>query len=141
MYYISDNNKIYLADNDLERMNNTLLFKPNLQDLPIRETDKEIIIIDGEFRFKDEVEERLAEIEAERVAMLKMTPRDFLLALVEMGVGFEQVEQLINSNPQVKIELNYCNHIYRGNPLLDQLAPQFNITKEQLDTLFKEKGE
>lgn len=141
MYYISDNNKIYLADNDLDKINNTLLFMPNLQDLPIQETDREIIIVDNEFRFKDEVEERLAEIEAERVAMLKMTPRDFLLALVEMGVDFEQVEQLINSNPQVKIELNYCNHIYRGNPLLDQLAPQFNITKEQLDTLFKEKGE
>ena len=85
-------------------------------------------------------EEDKAQEEAERVAKLKMTPRDFLLALVELGVDYQEIKQLKATNPQVEIELDYCNHIYRGNPLLDQLAPQFNITKEQLDTLFKEKG-
>lgn len=81
-----------------------------------------------------------AEKEAERVAMLRITPRDFLLALVELGVDYNLIKQLKASNPQVEIELDYCNYVYRGNPLLDQLAPQFNITKEQLDNLFKMKG-
>lgn len=141
MFYIEKDNRIILADSDKERLLTTLLFKPELQGITIQETNRNIIIIDNEFRFEDEVQNRLAQKEAERVARLKMTPRDFLLALVSMGVDFSKVEELINSNPQVKIELNYCNHIYRGNPLLDQLAPQFNITKEQLDTLFKEQGE
>lgn len=140
MYYIEKENKILIADDKLDRLNNTLEFMPDLQGLEILETDRNIIIVDNEFRFEDEVQERLAEIEAERVALLKMTPRDFLLALVNMGVDFKQVEQLLDENPQAKIELNYCNHIYRGNPLLDQLAPKFNITKEQLDQLFKKQG-
>lgn len=154
MYYIEKENKIVLFDTDKERLENTLLFLPQYQifsqnedgeeiyiNPEILETDREIVTINNECRFKDEVLEELEQIEKERVARLKMTPRDFLLALVDMGLDFNEVETLINSNPRVKIELNYCNHIYRGNPLLDQLAPQFNITPEQLDELFKQKGE
>lgn len=78
--------------------------------------------------------------ERKRVAMLKMTPRDFLLAITQMGVDFAKIKELMASNPQVEIELNYCNYVYRGNPLLDQLCGQFGITTAQLDELFKSKG-
>lgn len=98
-------------------------------------------LIDNQIVLNENYEAEQTQKEAERVAMLRMTPRDFLLALVELGVDYNLIKQLKASNPQVEIELDYCNHIYRGNPLLDQLAPQFNITKEQLDNLFKEKGE
>ena len=69
--------------------------------------------------------------------MLKMTPRDFLLAITNMGVEWTAIKALMDSNPQVAIELQFCNHVYRGNPLLDQLAGQFGVTPEQLDNLFK----
>lgn len=78
--------------------------------------------------------------EKKRVAMLKMTPRDFLLAITQMGVDFAKIKELMASNPQVEIELNYCNYVYRGNALLDQLCGQFGITTAQLDELFKSKG-
>ena len=72
--------------------------------------------------------------------MLKMTPRDFLLAITNMGVEWTAIKALMDSNPQVAIELQFCNNVYRGNPLLDQLCGQFNVTSEQLDELFKAKG-
>ena len=78
--------------------------------------------------------------EKKRVAMLRMTPRDFLLAITQMGVDFAKIKELMATNPQVEIELNYCNYVYRGNALLDQLCGQFGITTTQLDELFKSKG-
>ena len=78
--------------------------------------------------------------EKKRVAKLKMTPRDFLLAITQMGVDFAKIKELMAANPQVEIELNYCNYVYRGNALLDQLCGQFGITTAQLDELFKSKG-
>ena len=78
--------------------------------------------------------------EKKRIAMLKMTPRDFLLAITQMGVDFAKIKELMAANPQVEIELNYCNYVYRGNALLDQLCGQFGITTTQLDELFKSKG-
>ncbi len=78
--------------------------------------------------------------EKKRVAMLRMTPRDFLLAITQMGVDFAKIKELMAANPQVEIELNYCNYVYRGNALLDQLCGQFGITTAQLDELFKSKG-
>lgn len=97
-------------------------------------------ILDNQLVDNPDYEDEQQQAEKERIAMLKMTPRDFLLALVELGVDYNEIKQLKSTNAQVEIELDYCNFIYRGNPLLDQLAPQFNISKEQLDNLFKEKG-
>ena len=85
-------------------------------------------------------EDDLARNEQERIAMLKMTPRDFLLAITSMGVEWVQIKALMAENPQVEIELNYCQYVYRGNPLLDSLCENFGITSEQLDKLFIEKG-
>ena len=87
-----------------------------------------------------ETDEELAQREKKRIAMLKMTPRDFLLAVVDMGVDYSKIKELMASNPQVEIELQYCNNVYRGNPLLDQLCGNFGVTTEQLDELFKAKG-
>lgn len=85
-------------------------------------------------------EEEIKEQERQRIDGLKMTPRDFLLAITQMGVDFAKIKELMAANPQVEIELNYCNYVYRGNALLDQLCGQFGITTAQLDELFKTKG-
>lgn len=85
-------------------------------------------------------EEEKAQEEKERIARLKMTPREFLLAVVDMGVDYSKIKELMSSNPRVEIELQYCNNVYRGNPLLDQLCEGFGVTTEQLDELFKAKG-
>lgn len=95
---------------------------------------------DGNVIALEKTEEEKAHEEKERIAMLKMTPRDFLLAVVDMGVDYSKIKELMASNPQVEIELQYCNNVYRGNPLLDQLCGNFGVTTEQLDELFKAKG-
>ena len=68
--------------------------------------------------------------------MAKMTPREFILKLMEKGITREQLETLINSNDRVWAELNYATEINRANPLLDQLCGQFGLTSADVDELF-----
>ncbi len=79
-----------------------------------------------------------AQKEAERVARLSCTKRDFALMLQELGVDyFTQLKPLIESNPQAQLEWELCERLYRFNPMLDLMAGQLGVTPEQLDGLFK----
>lgn len=71
-----------------------------------------------------------------RKLQAQMTPREFILALMNKGITREQLEALINSNDQVWAELNYATLITRANPLLDQLCGQFGLTSADVDELF-----
>ena len=133
MYIARQNDLIVLTGDSREALEKATLLMPNIT---IEETDIEYVNVGGEYVTPEVAIEK----EKERVAMLKMTPRDFLLAITDMGVEWAAIKALIDSNPQVAIELQFCNNVYRGNPLLDQLCGQFNITSEQLDELFKVKG-
>jgi hypothetical protein len=77
----------------------------------------------------------ISETEFQRL-MAKMTPREFILKLMEKGITREQLEALINSNDRVWAELNYATEINRANPLLDQLCGQFGLTSSDVDELF-----
>lgn len=133
MYIARQNDLIVLTGDSREILEKATLLMPNIT---IEETDIEYINVGGEYVTPEVAIEK----EKERVAMLKMTPRDFLLAITNMGVEWTAIKALMDSNPQVAIELQFCNHVYRGNPLLDQLAGQFGVTPKQLDELFKVKG-
>ena len=133
MYIARQNDLIVLTGDSREALEKATLLMPNIT---IEKTDIEYVNIGGEYVTPEVAIEK----EKERVAMLKMTPRDFLLAITNMGVEWTAIKALIDSNPQVAIELQFCNNVYRGNPLLDKLCGQFNVTSEQLDELFKAKG-
>ena len=133
MYIARQNDLIVLTGDSREALEKATLLMSNIT---IEETDIEYMNVGGEYV----TPEIAIEKEKERVAMLKMTPRDFLLAITNMGVEWTAIKTLMDSNPQVAIELQFCNNVYRGNPLLDQLCGQFNVTSEQLDELFKAKG-
>ena len=133
MFIAKQNNLIVLTGDSREALEKATLLMPNIT---IEETDIEYVNIGGKYVTPEVAIEK----EKERVAMLKMTPRDFLLAITNMGVEWTAIKALMDSNPQVAIELQFCNNVYRGNPLLDQLCGQFNVTSEQLDKLFKAKG-
>lgn len=61
-YYIQDENeKIVLYDTNLEVVKNTLLVRPQYADLEIQETEREIIELNNEFIFADEVQQELGE--------------------------------------------------------------------------------
>ena len=133
MYIAKQNDLIVLTGDSREALEKATLLMPNIT---IEETDIEYVNVSGKYVTPEVAIEK----EKERVAMLKMTPRDFLLAITNMGVEWTAIKALMDSNPQVAIELQFCNNVYRGNPLLDQLCGQFNVTSEQLDELFKAKG-
>ena len=133
MFIAKQNDLIVLTRDSREVLEKATLLMPNIT---IEETDIEYVNVGGKYVTPEVAIEK----EKERVAMLKMTPRDFLLAITNMGVEWTAIKALMDSNPQVAIELQFCNNVYRGNPLLDQLCGQFNITSEQLDELFKAKG-
>lgn len=65
----------------------------------------------------------------------RMTPREFILALLNKGITKEQIEAL-NANSQVWAELNFATTILRSNPLLDQLCEQFGLTPADVDAIF-----
>ena len=133
MFIAKQDDLIVLTGDSREALEKATLLMPNIT---IEKTDIEYVNVGGEYVTPEVAIEK----EKERVAMLKMTPRDFLLAITNMGVKWTDIKALMDSNPQVAIELQFCNNVYRGNPLLDQLCGEFNITSEQLDELFKAKG-
>ena len=65
MFYIQQDEKIVLFDENLETLQNTIAFMPQYQGLEILETEREIIELNNEFVFKDEVELELAEARKE----------------------------------------------------------------------------
>jgi hypothetical protein len=69
-------------------------------------------------------------------AMLSMTKRDFMLALQEFGVTYEQVKELLAANAAAQMEWELCERVYRGNPYLDQLCSVLGVTPQQLDGMF-----
>ena len=61
MFYIEDNNKIVLFDDDKQRLQNTIACMPQYKNLDIQETDKNIIRFNGELVFEEDVQNKLAE--------------------------------------------------------------------------------
>lgn len=138
-YYILENNKIVLFDENKERLQNTLIFTPQYQGLEIFETEREIIELNEQFEFKDEVEEQLAQQEKERIAKLKLTKREVFLGLYQAkGVTPDMIKAQI-TDPTALIEFEYASDYYRGNPLIDVVGAQLGITSEQLDKFFDTK--
>lgn len=64
-YYIEYENEIVMFDDDVDRLKNSLIFSPQFAVMPIKETEKEIVVIDGKFFFKEEVVDILVQKEKE----------------------------------------------------------------------------
>lgn len=58
-YVLNANDEIELFDTDKKRLQDTLLFKPDLADAKIHQTTKEIVELDGHFVFADEHQEEI----------------------------------------------------------------------------------
>lgn len=62
MFYIQQHEKIILFDEDLQKIQNTLAFMPEYQELEILETDRNIIMLNEKFVFEDEHLQELQDI-------------------------------------------------------------------------------
>lgn len=147
MFYIEQDNKIVLFDEDKQKLQNTLLFMPQYAGLEIKETTRPIV--DFQFADTEEYKEEQAQKEAARIALLNLTAADVERGLYKAkGIDFEDVLTQIEAMPlaegqeplvdikALKIELK-ANNFYRGNPYINTIGQLLGLSTGQLDSFFE----
>lgn len=141
MYIGIKNNIVVVA---LETMPDLSLLNYNVDEWV--ETEDEYVLVNGQYLIKSEAEYRLEQQRLEQIAMLNMTPLDFIKVLEELGLTWVNLKAIMTQYPDVEKELTMCQLVYRGNPLLNQMIPMVNktfglsITEQQLDLAFAKKN-
>ena len=139
MFYIQQNNKILLSDDDKQKLQDTIAFMPQYQGLEIKEVEEGYVIYDFELMTVEEMEAKEAQKERQRLSLLSMTKREMFLGLYQAkGITPDMLKAQI-TDPQALIEFEYANDYYRGNPLIDVIGAQLGFTTEQLDKFFETK--
>lgn len=144
MFYIQQDEKIVLFNENKETLQNTLIFMPQYQGLEIKEVEEGYVIYDFELMTVEEIEEKQAQKERERLNNLSMTRGDVFEALIlAKGLGKAQIRSMIE---QAKLDAVtkalYLNRFdealefYRGYPIFDMLGEALGITGTMLDRFF-----
>lgn len=136
MFYIEENNKIVLADENKQKLENTLLFMPQYANLEIKETDRPII--DFKFADTDEYKAEQEKKEKERINGLTITAWDFVRAIKTLGVTDDQVLQIMEARPDIKLELTLCQNVYcsRVKEFCPITIGDIELTDNQVEQLF-----
>lgn len=96
---------------------------------------KENTVIDNSDLYLEELEKE----ERKKIANLKLTRREFFLAIYkDLRITPEDIKEMISSQEDL-IEFEYATEYYRGNPLIDKIGYSLGYTKSDLDYLFKNK--
>ena len=149
MYYIEENNKIVLFDENKQRLQNTIAFMPQYQGLEIKEVQEGYIIENFELKTTEQKEQEITNKEAERIKMLKMTRGDlFEYTIISKGLDEADIRALIEQDESLdtvtkKLYLNRLDnalYFYRGHPAVDFIGNKLGLSKEELDALFEEKN-
>lgn len=131
MWIAKNNNLIILAKETREELENALKFMVYTS---VEENEENYQLYNGEYLTEEEIAQR----EKERISKLSLTKREVLLALFDdKGITPEQIKE--NLDERGKIEFDYANEYFRGNPLIDALGNALGYTPEQLDYLFINK--
>ena len=145
MFYIQQDEKILLFDEDKQRLQNTIAFTiPQYQGLEIKEVQEGYVIYDFEIMTVEEMEEKQAQKERERIALLNMTGADVERAIYKVkGIDFDDILAMVKDNPTIdekalKIEFK-ANNFFRGNPYIEQVGLVLGFTSEMLDKFFDTK--
>ena len=139
MYYIQQDEKIILLDEDKQKLQDTIAFMPQYKGLDIQEVPEGYVIYDFELMTIEEKEAKDAQKERERLNLLSMTKREMFLGLYQAkGISPDMLKAQI-TDPQALIEFEYANDYYRGNPLIDVIGAKLGFTTEQLDRFFETK--
>ena len=129
MFYLQQDNKIVLSDEDRQRLQNTIAIMPQYEGLEIQEVEEGYVIYDSELMTVEEMEAKEAQKERERLNELSMTRSDFFDGMImafgldskELRVIIEKVLGSINITPvQIRVALNnYDNalNFYRKHTL------------------------
>ena len=113
----------------------------------VEETDLEYVLDGEEYVLKDEAwEEKQAQEEKERIAMLSLTRGDvFRGLLMAKGVTRAQLRAMIETNELLSvveremalIDFDEALNFYRGNALIDTVGLALGISSEQLNKFFE----
>ena len=113
----------------------------------IVETQDEYVLDGDEYVLIDEAwEEKQAQKERERIAMLSLTRGDvFRGLLLAKQVTRAEIRAMIENNETLSIlqkemaliDFDEALNFYRGNTLIDTLGMTLGITSEQLDAFFE----
>ena len=144
MFYIQQDEKIVLFDEDKQKLQDTIVFMPQYKDWEIKEVEEGYIIYDFELMTVEEKEAKEAQKERERLNMLFLTGADVERGIYQAkGMDFDDIIEFVTANPPVcfdvkalKIELK-ANHFYRGNPYVNAVGALLGFTEEQLDKFFE----
>lgn len=138
MFYIQQDEKIVLFDEDKQKLQDTIAFMPQYQGLEIKEVEEGYVIYDFELMTVEEKEKKEAQKERNRLDLLSLTKREVFLGLYQAkGITPEQIKAQI-TDPAALIEFEYANDYFRGNPLINTVGQTLGITSDQLDKFFDE---
>lgn len=144
MFYIQQDEKVVLFDENLEILQNTIALMPQYQGLEIKEVEEGYIIYDFELMTVEEMGEKQTQQEQERIAMLNMTGADVERAIYKVkGIDFDDILAMVKDNPAIdekalKIEFK-ANNFFRGNPYIEQVGALLGFTSKMLDKFFETK--
>ena len=147
MFYIENDNKIVLFDEDKQKLKNTIAFMPQYQGLEIKEVQEGYVIYDFELMTVEEMKAKEAQKERERLDKLSMTRGDVFEALIlAKGLGKAQIRAMIEqAELDTVTKALYLNRFdealefYRGYPIFDMLGEALGITGAMLDKFFETK--
>ena len=147
MFYVEFKEKIVLFDDNAQRLQNTLLTKPEYRGCEIKETQEGYTVVDGELITVEEKERRDKQAERERLDNLSMTRGDVFEALIlAKGLGKAQIRSMIEqAELDTVTKALYLNRFdealefYRGYPIFDMLGEALGITGAMLDRFFETK--
>ena len=142
MFYIENDNKIVLFDEDKQKLQDTIATMPQYAGLPIQETQEGYVIYNSELMTVEEMTEKEAQKEQDKINHLTMTALDFVTYIKKAGVSDEIILQYLQANPSVQLQLTLCQNVYCG--VVRQLCPikiteELIITDEQVVNMFKDK--
>ena len=147
MFYIEDNSKIVLFDDDKQKLQNTISFMPQYEGLEIQEVEEGYVIYDFELMTVEEMEAEQAQQERERLDNLSMTRGDVFEALIlARGLTKPQIRAMIEqAELDTVTKALYLNRFdealefYRGYPIFDMLGQALGVTGAMLDRFFDTK--
>ena len=147
MFYIQQDNKILLVDEDKQKLQNTIVFMPQYKGLEIKEVEEGYVIYNFELMTVEEMKTKEAQKERERLNNLSMTRGDVFEALIlAKGLGKAQIRAMIEqAELDTVTKALYLNRFdealefYRGYPIFDMLGEALGITSEMLDKFFETK--
>ena len=147
MFYIQQDEKIVLFDENKQKLQNTIAFMPQYEGLEIKEVQEGYVIYNFELMTMEEKEAKEAQKERKRLDNLSMTRGDVFEALIlarsltkpQIRVMIEQAELDDMTKALYLNRFDEALDFYRGFPVFDMLGQVLGVTPKQLDDFFKTK--